>query len=359
MKNRIELLKHRVIENKNIIPYINLNENNTYKGWVSDFHISFDNEEDMRLDLSQNNDLFLLFVLAIAWSRSGQWENAAYFVAYLKYHGYSEPQEWKNKKFVKDLSEKRHEEAVRVYEYCSSKNLERKKISFRADIYESINILACRWEDIINKLNEANEDNDYESFVYYMYSIEGLGFGRKRMLIKIVLILRELRCQKIYHNIPGYLCCVPDKRVKTTCKKMGINIPIVKDAKSLINASAILYKYFGDLYDIPAFAYDDIMDRSDIELWNCVYREQDEKIKKIMIKELKHEKSRGCVMNMKSDVKTISKIEQLFQLYEQEIKELEKNGVTQANTMKTYLLHSGNFVRWCKGEFEPGAKNKC
>ena len=61
---------------------------------------------------------------------------------------------------------------------------------------------------------------------------------------------------------------------------------------------------------------------------------------------------------MKTDVKIIEEIEKLFQLYEQEVIGLEKNGVIQSNTVKTYLLHSGNFVRWCKGEFEPGAKKK-
>ena len=60
----------------------------------------------------------------------------------------------------------------------------------------------------------------------------------------------------------------------------------------------------------------------------------------------------------KTDAKTMEQIEKLFQLYEQEVTGLEKDGVIQSNTTKTYLLHSGNFVRWCKGEFEPGAKKK-
>lgn len=61
---------------------------------------------------------------------------------------------------------------------------------------------------------------------------------------------------------------------------------------------------------------------------------------------------------MKTDVTTMKEIEKLFMRYEQEVESLEKEGIIQRNTTKTYLLHSGNFVRWCRGEFEPGAKNK-
>ena len=349
MKEQIELLKKSVILNKNKIPYINLNENNTYKGWVSDFHISFINGESMKLDLSEEKDLFLLFVLAIAWSRSGQWENAAYFVAYLKYHGYSMPLQWKNKRFVDRLCESRYEEADRIYEYCIDRNPIRRQISFREDIYESIYILACRWEEILTKLNEANRNNDYESFVYFMRDINGLGYGKKKMLIKITLILRELRCQNIYHNIPGYLCCVPDERVKVACKKIGISLPVVQDAKGLIRASAILYGHFGDLYDIPPFAYDDVMEKDTV----C-----EGQTKKIYREEITKKQNSREACNMKTDAKTMEQIEKLFQLYEQEVTGLENKGVILSNTTKTYLLHSGNFVRWCKGEFEPGSKKK-
>lgn len=44
--------------------------------------------------------------------------------------------------------------------------------------------------------------------------------------------------------------------------------------------------------------------------------------------------------------------------YEKEIIQAEKDGYLQKNTVKTYLLHSGNFIKWCKDEFEPGGRNK-
>jgi len=51
-------------------------------------------------------------------------------------------------------------------------------------------------------------------------------------------------------------------------------------------------------------------------------------------------------------------IELLFEQYAKEVYEAEKNGYLKPNTTTTYLLHSGNFVKWCNGNFEPGGKNK-
>ena len=64
----------------------------------------------------------------------------------------------------------------------------------------------------------------------------------------------------------------------------------------------------------------------------------------------------GCIMT--TDTTTISAIEKLFHQYEQEILEAKNNGYLKENTVKTYLVHSGNFVKWCNGEFEPGLRNK-
>ncbi|WMJ24335.1 hypothetical protein RBG61_06620 [Paludicola sp. MB14-C6] len=60
---------------------------------------------------------------------------------------------------------------------------------------------------------------------------------------------------------------------------------------------------------------------------------------------------------MKTNFTTIT-IQKLFEQYEQEVLEAERNGYLKENTAKTYLLHSGNFVKWCKNEFEPGLRNK-
>ena len=59
---------------------------------------------------------------------------------------------------------------------------------------------------------------------------------------------------------------------------------------------------------------------------------------------------------MKTSKENIQEIERLFDLYQDEIVMLTKKGIIMENTSKTYLLHSYNFVRWCKGEFAPGGK---
>lgn len=60
-----------VISKKEKIPYINLDESNEYRGWVSDFRIKLPNGPLMKLDLKEENDLFLLFVLAPSSQKLG------------------------------------------------------------------------------------------------------------------------------------------------------------------------------------------------------------------------------------------------------------------------------------------------
>lgn len=63
-------------------------------------------------------------------------------------------------------------------------------------------------------------------------------------------------------------------------------------------------------------------------------------------------------MVMKTDASTIKEIEKLLQAYEREVMLAQDHGYLQPNTTRTYLLHSRNFVKWCKNEFEPGGRNK-
>ena len=54
----------------------------------------------------------------------------------------------------------------------------------------------------------------------------------------------------------------------------------------------------------------------------------------------------------------MEKIEALYHEYETEVLAAEEKGLLMENTVRTYLLHSRNFVKWCKGRFEPGGRNK-
>lgn len=57
----------------------------------------------------------------------------------------------------------------------------------------------------------------------------------------------------------------------------------------------------------------------------------------------------------KEDIKVI---EDALQHYEKEVENAANEGLLMPNTVRTYLLHSRNFVKWCRGDFEPGATNK-
>jgi hypothetical protein len=60
---------------------------------------------------------------------------------------------------------------------------------------------------------------------------------------------------------------------------------------------------------------------------------------------------------MKTTTVTLQEIDRLLAEYEKEIHDAYQNGLLAENTVKTYLLHSCNFVKWCHGEFIPGSRN--
>lgn len=211
----------------------------------------------MSLDLKREDDLFLLFVLASSWSKTGPWENAAFFTTYLKVSKKFEIDLWYDAAFVKTEIDNKAFNAAEIVKDCSGL-VPRRKVSFRRDLYASVSMIAKNWNTIKEKLEMAELHNDYMIFIRYIATLDGLGTGQNRMRIKIPLILRELRCQKIYPDIPGELCCVPDERVKASSRELGIKLPSVNSTESLFKASAVIYDHFGDLYDIPLFAYEDL-----------------------------------------------------------------------------------------------------
>ncbi|MBU3130461.1 hypothetical protein [Clostridium tagluense] len=60
-------------------------------------------------------------------------------------------------------------------------------------------------------------------------------------------------------------------------------------------------------------------------------------------------------MNVSSEV--MIEMERLFNEYEELVEEKRKNGLLKESAASTYLLHSRNFIRWCKGDFMPGNRN--
>ena len=60
---------------------------------------------------------------------------------------------------------------------------------------------------------------------------------------------------------------------------------------------------------------------------------------------------------MKASKETLHELERLFSEYQKEVHLNKQNGYVTPTTAKTYLLHSGNFVKWCNGDFVPGGRN--
>lgn len=241
------------IQNKDKINYINLDENNNYKGWVADFGlVDKATNKAIGLNLKNGNDLFLLFVLASAWSKTGPWENAVFFTTYLKFKN-SQITDWLDKNFVQNEINSREDNAKNIIE-ATAGIVPRSKVAFRKDFYSSVAILAENWEEIKEKMHESAQKSDWLIFINYISQLKGLGAGNNKMRIKIPLILRELRCQNIYPNIDGKYCCVPDERVKEAYKAIGEKIP-----QDYLKASEFIYSDFKDLYDIPLFAYMDFV----------------------------------------------------------------------------------------------------
>lgn len=52
------------------------------------------------------------------------------------------------------------------------------------------------------------------------------------------------------------------------------------------------------------------------------------------------------------------RVQELYKEYEKEVLKVEQEGYPMANTRRTYLLHSHNFVKRCNNDFEPGSKIK-
>ncbi len=221
------------LKNKDNLPYANIGICNEYLGWVNDFHLKDSRNNKIHLNLKSKNDLFLLFVLAVVWSRTGQWENAAFFVTYLKIFKKDSIQFWAEESNYKEEQYLRQKTSEIITKELTGL-IPRKKLGFRKDIFASIHLLSTNWDKIIQKLAESEKEKDFKLFMKYLRNIEGLGVGNRKILIKIPLILRELRCQNIYSNISGEYCCVPDARVYKAGRKLNIQLPIASNLEKLI-----------------------------------------------------------------------------------------------------------------------------
>ena len=245
----LDKLRKLTINNKLDLSYINLDKKGCYKGWVCDFRLKHKpTNQQLGLDLSKENDLFLLFVLASSWSKTGPWENALFFTSYLKVNYDISKVLSRETKIIPDKYKFVEEDYIGIKA--------RKTVSFRKDFYDSVEVLIDNWDDIKKVLQISEKVSNWKVFIEYISHLNGLGTGNNNMKIKIPFVLRELRCQKTFSNIDGKYCCVADERVRVAYKSMKRKLPL-----DYLEASSKIYKDFGDLYDIPPFAHKDFEEK--------------------------------------------------------------------------------------------------
>ena len=204
-----------------------------------------------------------MFCLASAWSATGPWENAAALIKAIKISPpeYSKASAWTSATSTEQMVKNSLHE---LDEFRS-----RKKVSVRKDIYQAIRNIAKEWASIERLMADADKVDDWTMFFHKFRRIEGTAPGNKEILIKLPLILRELRCQRVFQNIPRELCCVQDERVVIAIKKLAEENPDNDDIKRLVSyrptniemvirASTRIYELFNELYDLPLFAAQDL-----------------------------------------------------------------------------------------------------
>ena len=126
----LDKLRKLTINNELDLSYINLDKKGCYKGWVCDFRLKYKpTNQQLGLDLSKENDLFLLFVLASSWSKTGPWENALFFTSYLKVNYDISKVLSRETKIIPDKYEFVEEDYIGIKA--------RKTVSFRKDFYDT------------------------------------------------------------------------------------------------------------------------------------------------------------------------------------------------------------------------------
>jgi len=251
-KLRLLLLRHC-----ELLPYSNF-RNGINKGWTYDFHLRNYADNPVRLNLHRSKDLFLLLVFAFARAQRGRWENAVHFTTFLKIAGRNEPAYWTNIDHVlEDIGQRDFYENL-VPCAVNVKVIPRDKITFNETLFYLTHKLAKNWTDISDQLQQARQTGDYVSFMHYITLLPDFLDEMESLLEAMPLVLRELRCQGIADNIPGELCCVLDKRVLNSAGECHIHLEKPYNIRSFMDTSAKVYSLFGDLYDLPLFAWKDL-----------------------------------------------------------------------------------------------------
>ena len=220
----------------------------TYAGWVSAMHGGTVDGSPVHWDLNRRDRRFGLYLLASAWSRAGRWEGGARAALAMASEPtrFLNPTTWTDDDAAGAFSELQVIAATRVRIPGG------RPARLRSDCVSSFFAVAVNLDHIETTMADLRSGRMNASAAFRLLrSIKGTAARGNCWNIKLPLIFRELRCQG-WREIPGDLCCVPDVRVRRTYRRLGHRLPT--DVRA---ASRIIYRDFGDLYDIPAFLFPD------------------------------------------------------------------------------------------------------
>lgn len=233
------------------LPYLYslIDEQGKYKGWCKSgtFPIDLKGKNGEKYD---EESVFLLFVLAIGWTAlHGRWRVGITFTKYVKDNGisYDSTVDDVRRISAKILIAKWLEKNK---DFWNGKLGQTNLNTLGEDYFFALEVLLENWSKIKNYMDRE----DWEGFYANVRQIKGLGGPNRALDKKLLLIMRELRCQGIFDSIPGELCCVADTKVRRVYEESGWGALSLDSRK----ASQQIYQDFGDLYDIAAFAYEDV-----------------------------------------------------------------------------------------------------
>jgi len=223
-----------------------------YVGWVTRFPNTLYKGQSVRWNLKTAKHRFALYMLASAWSRNGKWEGLVRMAVEMTEganQDWLDPDYWRSN--PKNLEQSFSEMLQAARANVAIEN--GRNATAREDCVDSFISIARRINEIEAALGLAGPNDRFDGKEAYqqMRQFKGTGVGTNAWKIKILLIFRELRCQGFGH-FPGCLCCVPDQRVRNYYAANIGALPI-----NDLEASARIYHDFGDLYDLPAFYWQD------------------------------------------------------------------------------------------------------
>lgn len=226
-----------------------------YRGWTKDI-----------LDLTREEDIFRLLVLAINWNTNISWEIGLGTFELLDENGLltvEKLSEVRNIETIKQMMKNRDFKAslrqriklIQKRPYGTKRKTRSGPRSYWADAYH---VAAINWHLIREwlKVDEISRGNiprlngkTLITDLISLFRIDMKNKKRRMLVVKAFLICRELACQNVV-DIDSKYCCVPDYRVREQMKICGFPV-----SYKYFKNSSIIANYFKKLYDLPLFYF--------------------------------------------------------------------------------------------------------